>query len=342
MTSSPADPTPTDAAPRDASAIQIRGTGGPEQLEFVSVDVAEPGPGQALVEVHAAGVNFIDTYHRSGLYPVELPFTPGSEGAGVVVALGPGAADGESGLTVGDRVAWVGVGSSYATHVTGPAESFLPVPAEMTLDVAAALPLQGMTAHYLVSDTHPLQPGETCLIHAAAGGTGRLLVQMAKLRGATVVATAGSPEKLDLARSAGADHLVNYVEEDLVDAVEAAVGPDAVNAVYDGVGAATFDAGIQLLAPRGTMATFGNASGAVPPVSPLTLMPKSLFLTRPSLFAHIATTEERMDRWNELAGWVRNGALEVRVGHTFPLADAADAHRALEGRSTTGKILLTN
>ena len=324
-----------------ASAIQIHTTGGPEELVLGATEIADPGPGEVVVEVHATGVNFIDTYHRSGLYPVDLPFTPGSEGSGVVVAVGP-EVDPGPGLAVGDRVAWVGVGSSYATHVTGPAEMFMPVPAEMTLDVAAALPLQGMTAHYLVSDTHALQPGETCLIHAAAGGTGRLLVQMAKLRGAEVVATAGSAEKVELARSAGADHVINYVEQDLVEAVEAAVGPDAINAVYDGVGAATFDAGIHLLAPRGTMATFGNASGAVPPVSPLVLMPKSLFLTRPTLISHIATTAERLDRWNELAGWVRNGALEVRVGHTFPLADAAEAHRALEGRSTTGKILLTN
>ncbi len=324
-----------------ASAIQIHTTGGPEELVLGATEIADPGPGEVVVEVHATGVNFIDTYHRSGLYPVDLPFTPGSEGSGVVVAVGP-EVDPGPGLAVGDRVAWVGVGSSYATHVTGPAEMFMPVPAEMTLDVAAALPLQGMTAHYLVSDTHALQPGETCLIHAAAGGTGRLLVQMAKLRGAEVVATAGSAEKVELARSAGADHVINYVEQDLVEAVEAAVGPDAINAVYDGVGAATFDAGIHLLAPRGTMATFGNASGAVPPVSPLALMPKSLFLTRPTLISHIATTAERLDRWNELAGWVRNGALEVRVGHTFPLADAAEAHRALEGRSTTGKILLTN
>ena len=324
-----------------ASAIQIHATGGPEELVLGATEIADPGPGEVVVEVHATGVNFIDTYHRSGLYPVDLPFTPGSEGSGVVVAVGP-EVDPGPGLAVGDRVAWVGVGSSYATHVTGPAEMFMPVPAEMTLDVAAALPLQGMTAHYLVSDTHALQPGETCLIHAAAGGTGRLLVQMAKLRGAEVVATAGSAEKVELARSAGADHVINYVEQDLVEAVEAAVGPDAINAVYDGVGAATFDAGIHLLAPRGTMATFGNASGAVPPVSPLALMPKSLFLTRPTLISHIATTAERLDRWNELAGWVRNGALEVRVGHTFPLADAAEAHRALEGRSTTGKILLTN
>lgn len=319
-------------------AIQITETGGPEVLKAVEISVADPGPGEALVEVHATGVNFIDTYHRSGLYPVALPFVPGSEGSGVVAAVG----DGVTEVAVGDRVAWVGVGASYASHVVGAADMFMPVPASMDLDVAAAVPLQGMTAHYLVSDTHPLRPGERCLIHAAAGGTGRLLVQMAKIRGAEVVATAGSADKLELARSAGADHLVNYAEDDLVEAVEAAVGREAIHAVFDGVGAATFDAGIQLLAPRGTMATFGNASGAVPPVSPLALMPKSLFLTRPTLFSHIATTAERLERWRELTGWIEDGLLDVRVGHRFPRSAAADAHRALESRSTTGKVVLTN
>ena len=329
--------------PFSASTIQIQATGGPDRLEVRTVEIPDPGPGEAIVEVHAVGVNFIDTYHRSGLYPIDLPFTPGSEGSGVVVAVGqPMEGTSSASLAVGDRVAWVGVGASYATHVTGSVESFLPVPNDLDLEVAAALPLQGMTAHYLVTDTHPLQPGETCLIHAAAGGTGRLLVQMAKQRGAVVVATAGSAEKVELARSAGADHVIDYVERDLIEAVEEAVGPDAINAVYDGVGAATFDAGIHLLAARGTMATFGNASGAVPPVSPLVLMPKSLFLTRPTLFSHIRTPDERLARWRELVDWVQTGKLDVRIGHTFTLEHAADAHRALEGRSTTGKILLTN
>lgn len=328
--------------PFSASTIRIQATGGPEQLALHPVEIPDPGPGEVVVEVHAAGVNFIDTYHRSGLYPVDLPFTPGSEGAGIVAAVGPSGGDvAAGGLSIGDRVAWVGVGSSYATHVTGSVDSFMPVPSDLDLDIAAALPLQGMTAHYLVTDTHPLQPGETCLIHAAAGGTGRLLVQMAKLRGARVVATAGSADKIELARSAGADHVVNYAEHDLVDGVEAAVGPEAIDAVYDGVGAATFDAGIHLLATRGTMATFGNASGPVPPVSPLVLMPKSLFLTRPTLFSHIRTSVERLERWHELIGWIQAGSLDVRVGHTFALEDAAEAHRALEGRTTTGKILLT-
>ncbi|MEO0493716.1 MAG: quinone oxidoreductase [Actinomycetota bacterium] len=318
------------------TAVRFHETGGPDVLRPVEVELTEPGPGQVLVAVHAAGVNFIDTYHRSGLYPVELPFTPGSEGAGVVEAVGPDVTD----LVVGDRVAWVGLPGSYAQHVVAPVEALMPVPDGIELDAAAALPLQGMTAHYLASDTKPLQPGDRCLIHAAAGGTGRLLVQMAKLRGAEVVATAGSPEKGALARSAGADHVVLYRDVDLVEGVEAAVGKDAIDVVYDGVGAATFDAGLALLAPRGTMATFGNASGAVPPISPLVLMAKSLYLTRPTLVTHIATPEAREARWDELTGWVRDGDLEVRIGHTFSLADAAAAHTALEGRSTTGKILL--
>ncbi|MEM8705035.1 MAG: quinone oxidoreductase [Actinomycetota bacterium] len=323
--------------PTNARIIRLTETGGPDVLDVVEVEVADPGPGQVLVEVYATGVNFIDTYHRSGLYPVELPFTPGGEGAGTVVAVGRDVTM----VAVGDPVAWVGVNGSYASHVLAPADAVMPVPSGMDLSSAAALPLQGMTAHYLSHDTKRLEPGDRCLIHAAAGGTGRLLVQMAKLRGAEVVATAGSPEKAELARSAGADHVILYRDVDLVEAVEAAVGKDAIDVVYDGVGAATFDAGLAVLAPRGTMATFGNASGAVPPISPLTLMAKSLYLTRPTLITHIATAEARLARWNELTGWVADGRLDVRVGHTFDLADAAGAHTALEGRSTTGKILLT-
>lgn len=322
----------------NAHAIRMTETGGPEVLQVATIDLREPGPGEAVVDVHAAGVNFIDTYHRSGLYPVPLPFTPGSEGAGVVAATGPDVTE----VAVGDRVAWVGVPGSYASRIVANAADLLAVPDDIPLDTAAAMPLQGMTAHYLITDTYALGPGDRCLIHAAAGGTGRLMVQMAKLRGAEVVATAGSAQKLELARSAGADHTVNYRDGDLVEAVEALVGTDAIDVVYDGVGAATFDAGLALLRPRGTMATFGNASGPVPPVSPLALMPKSLFLTRPSLIAYIATPEERLGRWNEIVGWVRAGSLDVRVGHTFDLTDAAAAHTALESRTTTGKLLLTS
>lgn len=318
------------------TAIRVGETGGPEVLTAVEMQAPLPGPGELLVDVHAAGVNFIDTYHRSGLYPVELPFVPGVEGSGTVAALGAGV----DGAAVGDRVCWAGVGASYASQVAVPAASALSLPDGVSLETAAALPLQALTAHYLTGSVYPLAPGDRCLIHAAAGGTGRLLVQMAKLRGAEVVATAGGAAKLDLARTAGADHLIDYSDGDLAAAVEAAVGPNAINVVYDGVGAATFDAGLAVLAPRGTMATFGNASGPVPPVSPLALTPKSLFLTRPTLFDYIADPAERERRWEEIIDWVQDGRLEVRIGLTVPLADAAEAHTALEGRATTGKILL--
>ncbi len=318
-------------------AIQVRNPGSYDVLEWIEVDEPVASPGNVVVDVHAAGVNFIDTYHRSGLYKLPLPFRLGSEGSGTVAEIG----DGVDNLAVGDRIAWVGAPGSYATRLSVPASIAMRVPDEMDLSHAAATPLQGMTAHYLVTSTYPLGEGDRCLIHAAAGGTGRLMVQMAKLRGAEVVATVGTDEKAELARSAGADHVINYSTTDLIEGVEKAVGKNAIDVVYDGVGAATFDAGLELLRPRGTMATFGNASGPVPAITPLTLMPKSLFLTRPKLGDYIPTTEARDDRWNEITGWARNGLLEVRVGHTFSLADAGEAHRALESRATTGKILLT-
>lgn len=320
-----------------AYAIRLETTGGPEVLGRSEIDDPTAAPGEVVVDLHAAGVNFIDTYHRSGLYDVALPFIPGSEGSGTVVEVGPDV----TGIEPGDRVAWAGVGSSYATKVAVPASQALPVPDSMSLDVAAALPLQGMTAHYLACDTYPLAVGDRCLVHAAAGGTGRLLVQIAKIRGAEVVATAGTAEKLELARAAGADHVINYTEGDLIDSITEAVGADAIDVVYDGVGASTFDAGLAVLRPRGTMATFGNASGPVPPIAPLVLMPKSLFLTRPTLWHHIAGRDELLARWSDLTGWVSDGRLEVRIGLSVPLADAAEAHRALESRATTGKILLT-
>lgn len=318
------------------TVVQINEQGGPEVLQLRELPSPEPGPGELLVDVHAAGVNFIDTYHRSGLYEMPLPLIPGSEGSGTVTAVG----DGVSEFTVGDAVAWVGGAGSYASQVAIPAAVALAVPSSMSLSAAAALPLQGMTAHYLIDSVYPLGPGDRCLIHAAAGGTGRLLVQMAKLRGAEVVATVGSDEKAELARSAGADHVINYQKVDIVEGVEAAVGKDAIDVVYDGVGASTFEAGLAVLRIRGTMATFGNASGAVAPIAPLVLMAKSLMLTRPKLWDFTLTTEERDRRWNEIVGWVESGQLDVRIGLEVPLKDAADAHRALESRQTTGKLLL--
>ncbi len=318
------------------TVVQIDEHGGPDVLRLRELPDLEPTAGELLIDVHAASVNFIDTYHRSGLYEMELPLIPGSEGSGTITALG----DGVSGFAVGDAVAWAGGPGSYASQVSVSAAVALNVPESMSLTAAAALPLQGMTAHYLIDSVYPLGPGDRCLIHAAAGGTGRLLVQMAKLRGAEVVATVGTDAKAELARSAGADHVINYERVDIVEGVEAAVGKNAIDVVYDGVGASTFEAGLAVLRIRGTMATFGNASGPVPPVAPIALMAKSLFLTRPKLFDFVITPEERDGRWNEIVGWVESGELEVRIGLELPLAQAAEAHRALEARQTTGKLLL--
>jgi len=318
-------------------AQQVSTTGGPEVLEWIPTTVNEPGSGEVVIDVHAAGVNFIDTYHRSGLYPMPLPFVPGSEGSGTVAGVGSDVAS----VKVGDRVAWVGVAGSYATRIAAPASSLMAVPDGVSLDIAAALPLQGMTAHYLVSDTYRLGTTDRCLINAAAGGTGRLMVQMAKLAGAEVVATVGSASKVELARSAGADHVINYNEVEMVAGIEAAVGTDAIDVVYDGVGAATFDAGLMVLRPRGTMVTFGNASGPVPPFSPLQLMAKSLYVTRPKLWDYISSPGDRDARWTQLCDWVSAGQLDVRIGHTYAMSDAGQAHVALESRATTGKLLLT-
>jgi len=317
-------------------AIRIHQTGGPEVLTWEEVPDPKPAASQLLVQLHAAGLNFIDTYHRSGLYPVDLPTTPGMEGSGTIIAVG----DNSAGFEPGDRVAWVGAPGSYAEKLLVPASSALRIPDSVSLDEAAAMPLQGMTAHYLACSTFPLAPGHRCLIHAAAGGTGRLLVQMAVNRGAEVVAAVGSESKVDLARSAGAHHVIDSGSGDLVQSVEAAVGPAAFDVVYDGVGAATFDAGLQLLKPRGTMVTFGNASGPVPPITPLTLMERSLFLTRPKLWDYMTGPGEAEGRWSDLTEWVGNGSLEINIGLRLPLADAAEAHRRLENRSTTGKVLL--
>jgi NADPH2:quinone reductase len=315
-------------------AITVERTGGPEVLTASDVPDPKPGPGELLVRVEAAGLNFIDTYHRGGLYPVELPFVPGEEGAGRVV-------EGSDGFAVGDLVAWSDVSGTYADLVRVPAARAVPVPAGVSAEVAAAVLLQGMTAHFLTHDTYPLQDTHHCLVHAAAGGVGLLLVQMAKELGATVFATAGSPEKAELARGAGADHVVLYRDEDFGGAIEAIAGPRPLDVVYDGVGQATFARGLDLLRPRGMMVTFGNASGPVEPVAPLTLMQKgSLFLTRPTLRHYVATTGELRARAAEVLGAVARGTLDVRIGARVPLAEAARAHEMLEARATTGKVLL--
>jgi NADPH2:quinone reductase len=318
-------------------AIVINAIGGPEVLEWSEVTDPTAGPGQVLIDVAYGGINYIDTYHRTGLYPMELPLIPGLEGAGSVIAVG----DGADKSLVGRAVAWTGQIGSYAERVVAPANRIVPLPDGVSLQLGAAVMLQGLTAHYLAADTYTLRPGDRCLIHAAAGGVGRLLVQIAKLAGAEVFGTVGSDEKVAIARSAGADHVINYQTTSFKDAIEDIAGPHALAVVYDGVGAATFDDGLDLLAPRGVMATFGNASGPVPPVSPLRLSAGgSLYLTRPTLFAYIAEDEVLAARSADLFRWMASGELDVRIGAVHPLARAAEAHRALEGRGIAGKILL--
>jgi len=316
----------------------VERTGGPDVLAWGELPDPSPGDGELVVRLGAAGVNFIDTYHRSGLYPMALPFTPGVEGAGTVVTVGADA----DGIAVGDVVAWADSSSgTYAELVRVPAARAVPVPDGVEAPVAAAALLQGLTAHFLTHDTYRLTTGSRCLVHAAAGGVGLLLVQLAKAAGAEVFATVGSPEKAELATAAGADHVILYRDEDFADAVERIAGPRALDVVYDGVGRATFERGLDVLRPRGVLVTFGNASGPVDPVAPLTLMAKgSLFLTRPTLRDHVATTAELRSRGADVLGAVATGAVDVRVGATLPLAEAGRAHELLESRATTGKVLL--
>lgn len=318
-------------------AVRIETHGGPEVLRLVELPTPKPGPGQVLVGIEAVGVNFIDTYQRSGLYQLPLPAVLGQEGAGRVVSLG---ADVRA-LKVGDRVAFAHVMGAYADSVVIAADRLVPVPNGVTSRVAAAVLLQGMTVQYLVTDTFGLKPGHTCLIHAAAGGVGLLLIQVAKLKGATVVGTVSTPEKAQLARDAGADHVINYVEEDFEPAVRQLTGGRGVQVVYDSVGKTTFAKSLNVLAPRGMLVTFGQSSGAIPPFDPLLLSQRgSLFLTRPVLGHYIATRDELLARANETLGWVADGRLKVRIDSEYPLAAVADAHRRLESRKSAGKILL--
>lgn len=334
---------PTPGVAPGVQTIQAGSAGGPEVLELVELPTPEPGPGQVRVRVAAAGVNFIDTYRRSGLYPVPFPHVVGGEGAGTVEALG----DGVTGTAVGDRVAWAsGAPGSYAEQVLLDVEHAVPVPAGVDLTTAAALLLQGMTAHYLVASTFPVAAGQDVLVHAAAGGVGLLLTQLAVARGARVLATVGAAEKEDLARGAGAAEVIRYdLLDDLAAELPARVreltGGAGVHTVFDGVGRATFDASLASLRPRGGLALFGAASGPVPPLDPQRLNAAgSLFLTRPTLAHYTATREELLWRAGELLDAVAAGTLDVRVGATFALRDAAEAHRALEGRATTGKVVL--
>ncbi|HEY8478152.1 MAG TPA: quinone oxidoreductase [Chloroflexota bacterium] len=318
-------------------AVRVHEHGGPEVLRVEEVPVPEPGPGTVLVKLAAAGVNFIDTYQRSGLYPMSLPFTMGNEGAGTVAAVGPAVAD----FAVGDRVAYTNVLGAYAEYAVVPAERLIRVPEQVDLKTAAAVMLQGCTAHYLTHSTYPLRQGETCLVHAAAGGVGLLLVQMAKMRGARVIGTTSTEEKATLARAAGADEIVLYTQRDFAEEVRRLTDGRGVQVVYDSVGRATFEKSLDCLAPRGYMVLFGQSSGPVPPIDPQILNRKgSLFLTRPSLAHYTLTRQEYEARANDVLGWVRSGQLKVRIGAEFPLAAAAEALRQLEARKTTGKVLL--
>ncbi|HKZ28492.1 MAG TPA: quinone oxidoreductase [Acidimicrobiia bacterium] len=318
-------------------AIRVSATGGPEVLGWTSTETPAPGPGEVLVRMEAAGVNFIDVYHRMGLYSLELPFTPGAEGAGVVEVAGSGV----STVRVGDRVAWAGPIGSYAEYAKLAADRCVVVPDSVELAVAAAVMLQGMTAHYLCGDTFPLAEGHRCLVHAGAGGVGHLLIQMAKMRGATVYTTVSSEAKAETARRAGADHIINYVEADFGDAIEELAGPKALDVVYDGIGADTLERGMELLRPRGMMVSFGNASGPPPSVDPIRLMSLgSLFITRPTLGDYVENRGELERRATDLFRWISGGELNVHIGARFPLAEAAEAHRMLEGRGTIGKVVL--
>ncbi len=318
-------------------AILVRQTGGPEVLVAEAHDPGDPGPGNARIRVEAAGANFIDVYFRTGAYPRPCPFVAGLEGAGTVEALGPDAGD----LSVGDRVAWASVPGSYAEAVVAPVAALVRVPDGVASDTAAAAMLQGMTAHYLSHATRETRPGDVALVHAAAGGTGRLLVQMLKRAGATVLATCSTDEKESLARSAGADHVIRYTRQDV--AVEARRLTDGrgVDVVYDSVGRSTFEGSLASLAPRGLLALFGQASGAVPPFDPQQLNARgSLYVTRPSLAHYIASRDELEQRAAAVFEAISDDALEIRIGARYPLDQAAEAHRALEGRATTGKLIL--
>jgi NADPH:quinone reductase len=324
--------------PSTQHAIRLAATGGPEVLQWGQAPVPVPGPGEVLVRTAAAGLNFIETYQRSGLYTVPLPFTPGSEGSGTVVALGEGVGD-DAGLSVGDVVATASGAGTYAEYFTAPVGQVLPVPEGVDPVTAAAIPLQGMTAHYLCRSTVDVRPGQTVLIHAGAGGVGLLLTQLCVSLGATVITTASTEAKKELSREAGAHHVLDYAG--FAEQVRSLTDGRGVEAVFDGVGQDTFDASLASLAVRGTLALFGAASGPVPPVDPQRLNAAgSVFLTRPTLAHHTLTVEETRWRAGELFAALQAGTLDFRVGATYPLAEAGRAHQELEARKTTGKSLL--
>lgn len=318
-------------------AIRVHEAGDAAVLKLEDVPEPRPGAGEALVRLEAVGVNFIEVYQRKGLYQMPRPYTPGSEGAGTVVAVGPGVTT----IRAGDRVASQQIRGSYAELALAPADALVSLPATIDAPTGAAVMLQGMTAHYLATSTYPLSRGESCLVHAAAGGVGLLLCQIAKRIGARVIGTVSTAGKEALARAAGADEIIRYTEQDFVAEVRRLTDGRGVQVVYDSVGKTTFDGSLDCLARRGMLVLFGQSSGAVAPIDPQVLNQKgSLFLTRPSLGAYVATRVELMTRASDLLRWIGEGVLKVRIDRTYPLAEAAAAHRALEARETKGKVLL--
>ena len=319
------------------NSIRVHKTGGPEVLRIEELPDPTPGAGELVVNIEAIGVNYIEIYQREGLYTIQRPFTPGSEAAGTVRSLGSGVTE----FKVGDRVVSQSMRGAYASRALVPADRAVKIPDGVTTKIAAAVFLQGLTAHYLTTSTFPLKHGDSCLVHAAAGGVGLLLCQIAKKRGAFVIGTASTQEKLDLAHEAGADETINYTTRDFVTEVKRITGEAGVAVVYDSVGRTTFEGSLNALRRRGMLALFGQSSGPVPAFDPQVLNRKgSLFLTRPTLSDYVATRDELVQRSTELLGWVNDGSVKVRIGAEFPLVRAADAHRALSSRKTTGKVVL--
>jgi NADPH:quinone reductase len=318
-------------------AVRVHAPGGPEALKFEDVSEPTPKAGEAIVKIDAAGLNYIDVYQRSGLYKLDMPLTLGLEAGGTVTAVGQGVTE----VKVGDKVAYTGVPGAYAQYAAVPAARLVVLPQGVSTKQGAAAMLQGMTAHYLACTTYPLKKGDTCLVHAAAGGVGLLLCQIAKMRGARAIGTVSTEEKAKLAREAGAEDVILYTTQDFEAETKRITGGKGLQVVYDSVGKTTFEKGFNVLAPRGMMVLYGQSSGPVAPFDAGILGAKgSLFLTRPSLFAYTATREELVQRAGDVLGWIRDGKLKLRMEFEFPLKDVAEAHHALEGRKTTGKVLL--
>jgi NADPH:quinone reductase len=318
-------------------AIRIHAPGGPEAMKLEDVPEPQPKAGEAVVKIDAAGLNFIDVYQRSGHYKLAMPLTLGLEAAGTVTAVGSGVTE----VRVGDKVAYTAIPGAYAQYAAVPAARLVVLPPDVSTKQGAAIMLQGMTAHYLACSTYPLKKGDRCLVHAAAGGVGLILCQIGRLRGAHVIGTVSTDEKAKLAREAGADETILYTKQDFAAEVKRITGGQGLQVVYDSVGKDTWEGSLNCLAPRGLIALYGQSSGPIGQIDPQILNTKgSLFFTRPSLNAYIATREELQQRATELFGWLRDGKLKLRMEFEFPLKDAAEAHRALEGRKTTGKVLL--